>query len=181
MSGISINLLPSQFQIDQKAQKKFNTIQRISIFCLLTLIFLVSVSASLRIFQTQKNLLVQKDIEKSQERVLSLKEKEASIFVLKNRLNLIQTVLSTGGNALIYKSVLDLFPENVSITSVSVDRSGIVSLVLAAPDLPSLNATFANLTSGESFNFISKIDVENLSRSRDGSFRTTLKITTEKL
>lgn len=180
MAGISINLLPAQFKIDQKAQRKFQLVQTISIIVLLLLIFISSVSIAIRILQSKDLEVLKQEVKVSQDRVSSLKDKEASVFVLKNRLNMIGEITKapSKNNSLIYNTILSLIPPNVSISSISLDRSGTVVTSTITPDLKTLELMIESMTSKSSFEIISKIDFESLSRGRDGTYRANLKIAT---
>ena len=114
----------------------------------------------------------------SEERVLVFKDKEAELSVLKNRLSLINQVHKTkvSENSLIYRNALNYVSPEVNISSISVDRSGNVLTSIAAPDISSLEQTFSNLTSDKAFEEISQIDIDSLSRSRDGIYRANIRL-----
>lgn len=180
MSSVSINLLPKEFRIDKKAQKKFQVVQRISIVILLILIFLATTSSALRILQSQGISKLTEEAMQKEDKVSSLKENEVTLVVLKNRLSSINKVLTTSTNkALVYKQILNSFPANVTISSVSVDQSGNVNMSIIAPDVESFENVFIALTSREFFENISRIEFESLSRTREGIFRSNLKISTK--
>lgn len=177
MAGVSINLLPGEFKIDQKAQKKFRVVQGISILILLFLIFLASLSSAFRLLQLQDIKHLKKDEDEAVNKVSSLKEKEVTLVVLKNRLSTISKLLKLGpDNSQIYKQIASLIPSSVTVTSISVDQVGSVNMSIVAPDLEALNGVFVNLTSKKSFETISQVEFESLSRSRDGIYRSNLRI-----
>lgn len=178
MAGISINLIPATSRTDQKAQKKIKTVQTASIAVLLTLIFLSSLATALNIFESQRVNKINSEAKLREEKVLKFKDKEAQVSVLKNRLSLINKVnmSSKKDNSEIYRSILGYIPSSVNTPSISVDRGGIVITSLIIPDTQTLEQTLLNLTSDEAFEKITKIDIDSLSRSRDGSYRAILKI-----
>lgn len=177
MSAISINLLPAEFKIDQKTQKKFQLVQRISIAILLFLIFLASASSALKILQAQDISKLRKEATVQEDRITSFKDKEVALVVLKNRLSAINQIIKSGSdNGAVYKQVSALIPPEVVITAVSVNRSGDVSMSIIAPDLLALERVLSDLTSARAFKAISKIELESLSRGRDSVFRSNLKI-----
>lgn len=178
MAGISINLLPVQSRIDQKAQKKFRIIQTLSIVILLTLFFLASLVSALNILKSNDVSKLESEANVRETKVLEFKEKEAQLAVLKNRLSLINKInnAKATSNSDIYRSVLSLFPKDLNISSISVDRSGNVVTAFAAPDFKTLEETLTSLTSDKVLEIISQIDIDSLSRSRDGIYRANLKI-----
>lgn len=178
MAGISINLLPAQSRIDQKAQKKFQVVQTASITVLLILVFLTSLVTALHILKSQgvSNLKEQSRVKEG--KVALLKDKEAQVAILKNRLSLINKINkgSAEDNSAIYRRVLGYIPQGVKFSTISVDRSGDVVTSILAPDTKTLELVLANLTSEKAFEGISRIDIDSLSRARDGSYRAILKI-----
>ncbi|OGE38221.1 hypothetical protein A3F00_03885 [Candidatus Daviesbacteria bacterium RIFCSPHIGHO2_12_FULL_37_11] len=178
MAGININLLPVQSRIDQKVQKKFRIVQTASIATLLVLFFLASLISALNILKLKDISELKSEADLSEERVLVFKDKEAELSVLKNRLSLINQVHKTkvSENSLIYRNALNYVSPEVNISSISVDRSGNVLTSIAAPDISSLEQTFSNLTSDKAFEEISQIDIDSLSRSRDGIYRANIRL-----
>ena len=178
MAGININLLPVQSRTDQKAQKKFQVIQSSSIAILLILIFLASLVTALNILQFQNISKLKSESKLREERVALLKDKEAQVSVLKNRLTLINQINKTSikDNSRIYRSFLGYISPGVNISSVAVDRGGRVIASIVATDTLTLEQTLSNLTSDSAMKNISEIGIDSLSRARDGSYRAILKI-----
>ena len=181
MAGVSINLLPAQFRIDQKAQKKFQVVQAVSIFTLLTLILLASVTTAVRIVQNKELQGLKEEETQKEEQVLVYKEKEAALAILKNRLGLINQIVKSDSKSsrVIYKSVLTLMPPNIGISSVSLDRGGNFLTSILSPHSFTVDSLITSLTSEQGFTTISNIDLDNLSRSRDGSYRVNMRIGTQ--
>jgi len=68
----------------------------------------------------------------------------------------------------------------VNISSISVNKSGDISLLLDSPDSSSVDELISNLTTGEEAQAkIVNVAIEGLNRGRDGVFRLSLKITTK--
>lgn len=178
MAGISINLLPASSRINQKVQKKFQVVQTASITVLLILVFLTSLVTALRILQSQGVSNLKQQSKLQEEKVTLLKDKEAQVAILKNRLSLINKINkgSAEDNSVVYRRVLGYIPEGVELSTISVDRGGDVVTSILAPDTKTLEIVLANLTSDEAFEGISRIDIDSLSRARDGSYRAILKI-----
>lgn len=178
MSGITINLLPVQSRIDQKAQKKFRLIQTLSIAALLTLFFLASLSSALNILKLKDISKLNSEVGLYEEKVLTFKEKETQLYLLKNRISLISQVRKSNNtlNSEVYHNISSKIPPAVNVSSISVDRNGNVNTTIAAPDILSLEQTLQNLTSDEIFEEISAVDIDSLSRFRDGTYRANIKI-----
>lgn len=178
MSGISINLLPAQSRIDQKALRKFRIIQTSSTTFLLILIFSASLVTALNILQSQGASKLKSESGLREEKIVELKEKEIQVSVLKNRLSLINQInkLPEKDKSVVYRTVLSFIPESINISSISVDRGGSVVTSIIAPDIITLEKLISSLTQDETFDSISKIDFESLSRARDGTFRAILKV-----
>jgi len=179
--GLNINLLPAEFRVDQKSQKKFQIVQKISIAILLVLVFLASGATAFRIFQSQDITKIEDQAKQGEQRVVAKKTSEATLVVLKNRLTLINQIQkSSSNNTLVYQRISGLIPPDVTTSSLSVDRSGNMLLSIIAPNTQSLEGMLNNLTSKEAFDAISSIELQSLSRGRDGVFRSSLKITANK-
>ena len=181
MAGLTINLLPAQFRVDQKAQKKFQIIQKSSIAALMLFIFLASSITAFRILKSQEVSRLETQVKQEEEKVLSKKTSETILVVLKNRLSLINQIEKSGSNnTLIFQQISSLIPAEIQISTLSVDRSGNMAIAIVAPGTQSLERMIASLTSKEAFELISKVELESLSRGREGNFRSNLKITAGK-
>ena len=181
MTGLTINLLPAQFRVDQKAQKKFQIIQKSSIAVLMLFIFLASGATAFRILKVQDISRLEDQVKQEEEKVLSKKTGETVLVVLKNRLSLINQIEKSGANkTLIYQQISGLIPADVQISTLTVDRSGNMAIAIIAPGTQSLERMLSSLTSKEAFKLISKVELESLSRGREGIFRSNLKITAGK-
>lgn len=177
MDKVDINLLPTEVSVAQRKQAKFGRVQIISIGILFILILTASISVAFRIVQSQKQERLGEEVGILEEKVSRFKDKEATLVVLKNRITAIIQLL--GGDRLqtaMFNLITDRIPANVTITTISVDRAGNVLVSLLAPDSNSLEQTLVELTSGEAFEKISKINIESLSSGKDGVYRMNMKI-----
>lgn len=178
MSTISINLLPAQFKVAQNRPDKFKIIQTVGYLFLLVLIFFSSVTVALRIFQSQEISKLESEINLSETQVLQLKSKETALAILKNRTTIISEIIeSHSDQSDLYKKVNSLIPAAVLVSAFSLDSEGNVSLSAAIPDRASLTLLLNNLTpSSQGFK---KVEIENLSRSKDGTYRANVVIKTK--
>lgn len=175
MATININLLPFEDAIRQKKEGRFKIIQRISIFLLISLIFLATAGFITLYLQKQNINKVESQAYSAEQDVASLKDKEAALFVLKNRLVTINQLLKVPGQqADIYEMVVQNLPRSVSIASVVIDKNGNIIQSLVVPDGATLDSILDSYLAKAT-----KIDVESLSRGRDSVYRVNLKIQTK--
>lgn len=176
MEKITINLLPSEVFVRQKEKLQFNLIQKISIAILLTLMFLTSLAVTFRILQKQNVSSVQAQTDNLAALVAQGRDKEATLLLLKNKLDTIVKIQADPSKSYeIYSLVANNLPSSVTVTSLSVDKAN-VEMSITAPSAESLEELVSVLTEGEIAENFSKIEMESLSRAKDGSLRTNLQI-----
>jgi len=169
MTRISINLLPKEFTEQQVKSSKFYQIQAVGVVIILVLIFLSSLTIALRILQSNNLKTVQVQVTAAEERISGLKGREASLLILKNRLNAIDKYLGVPSKqASILRQITEQLPSTFVITSMSVSRLGEVSILGLVPD----SAILDQITSLTTY----QVSIESLNRSRDGVYRIGLKI-----
>lgn len=175
---IAINLLPIEFRAQELKSAKFYKIQTVGILTILLMIFLASLTITLRILQGQKISQIKQQLTLSEQKITSLKDTQASLFLLKNRLGTISQYLDLPSNqSQMYQLITKLLPESVSLSSISIDKSGGVLLSAIASDGNALDDLITNLTSKETNqDKISQVSVESVNRGRDGIYRISLKI-----
>lgn len=167
---ISINLLPPEITAVQLKKAKFYKVQAIGVAIILTTVFLTSLTLALRIFQSRNIVLYQTKLARAQQKILDLKDTQASLFLLKNRLATINQYLGVSSEQSSMYQLLDkLIPTSIVINAVTVNKSGEAVLLALAPDAVSLDVLMSNLT-------FSQVSVESLNRGRDGIYRVSLKI-----
>lgn len=177
MEKININLLPVEDALRQKELQRLNLIQNLSIGAMLVLIFLASATVALRVLQAQKIRAISTQAQTFEVQVEGQKVKESLIHVLKDRLNLLGQLGQLPQKQVKNYSILGgALPAQVLVSSTSIDRSGNILLSLQAPDATSLDLLLSNLTSPEVLQSFSRVEIESLSRGRDGVFRANLKI-----
>jgi len=174
----SINLLPISYKEFQKRESKFYKIQNISISLLLFLIFVTSITIALRIIQAQQINAAEGLLEQNNQKVSDLKPREASLFLLKDRLTNIDQITSLPSKQRsIYNLVSQLIPANLNLNFVSVDTNGDMLISIVAPNFASLDELLIVLTSKDkNEDSIAAVSLESFSRSRDGLYRASIKI-----
>ncbi|MBI2330341.1 hypothetical protein HYU94_03045 [Candidatus Daviesbacteria bacterium] len=160
---ISINLLPP-------------------VTVILLLVFLTSLTLALRILQSNNIVLSQVKLTKAEEKVSGLKNTQASLFLLKNRLTTIKEYFGVPSKqSSIYQLIEKLIPESVITNAITVDKSGEVVFSALIPDSVSLDLLINSLTGKESNEGkIEEISIESLNRGRDGAYRVGFKIKPKK-
>ena len=178
MIRISINLLPPEITAEEIKKARFYKTQAIGIMVILTVAFLTSLTLTLRILQSHNVTLIKMQLAQAQQRVSNLQNTEASLFLLKNRLTVIDQYLGVPSKqALMYKLLDNLIPQSVVINSITVDKTGEVALFALAPDSASLDTLMNNLTAKENNKGkIGQVSIESLNRGRDETYRINLKI-----
>lgn len=179
MTKISINLLPQEFTQAEVEKAKFYKIQAIGVGITLVMIFLASSTVALRILQSNYISQVQSKLSETEGKVVALKDRQASLVLLKNRLSTIGQNLEERSKQNNMYNLLDkLIPQSISITSLSVDKVGNAVILALVPDSNTLDSLIKGLTTRESNkDKIKGVLLENINRGRDGIFRISLKIT----
>jgi hypothetical protein len=179
--AISINLLPTETAVLRKEQARFRLVQAISTAVLLIFVLLASMLVAIRILQSKNISNVQVEATNAENKITSSKDKEASLVVLKSRLDLLTKIVSSPSKQVTsYLDVSTLIPQSVTVSSLSVDRTGSTVLTVLIPNESSLLALFNNVTSAKTLDKYAQVDIDSLSRARDGAYRANLKITQTK-
>ena len=178
MAKISINLLPPEIITREIKKSKFYKIQAVGVAIILIMIFLASLTMALRILQSQNITEVQAKLGQNEQRVSNMKDTQASLFVLKNRLTIINQYLGVPSEQVsLYKLIDKLIPDNVVISAVNINKTNEVTLLALAPDPVSLDTFVSNLTEKETNEgSFSSVSVESLNRGKDGFYRISFKI-----
>ena len=178
MSLININLLPSEFILEEIKKARFSKIQSVGIAILLLVFFLSSLIVSLRILQSQKVKQVENEISGIEQRISSAKTKEDSLVSLKDRLSVIDKYSSTQSKqAMMYSFIEEIIPSGLTVSSLTIDQFGSVYLSLNIPDAEFIDTLINALTDpGQNNNKIKEVSIENLNRGRDGVYRIALRL-----
>ncbi|MDO8576940.1 MAG: hypothetical protein Q7R82_01215 [Candidatus Daviesbacteria bacterium] len=178
MAKILINLLPSEIIVRELKKAKFYKIQLTGIVVILTMIFLASLTVALRILQSHNITEVQAQLTQTEQKVSDLKSTQASLFLLKDRLAVIDEYLGVSSKqSAVYKLLDKLIPSTIVINAITVNKADGVVLLALAPDSVSLDNLMNNLTTKEkNEGNISQVSVESLNRGKDGFYRISFKI-----
>lgn len=179
---LKINLLPAEFLASQREFQKFRKIQLISIFVLMLLVFLSSLTIGLRVFQTQRVSAAQAVLDDNSSKVSLQKPKEVQLSVLKDRLSILRKLIANPSHQLeIFNIVNTLLPSQLIVNSVSVDAAGNIQLSMLATDISLLQNFIDKLMSKElNEGKIGGVEVASLVRSREAVYRVDLKVVANK-
>lgn len=175
---ISINLLPPEIIAEQVKNAKFYKIQAVGIIVVLAMVFLTSLTVALRILQSRNISAVSAKAAQSQQRISDLKDTQAALLLLNDRLKVIEQYWGVASKqSSMYQIINKLAPSVVAVNAVTVNSAGEVILLALAPDSASLDNFVTSLTTKESNeDKISQVLIDSLNRGRDGVYRVSLKI-----
>ncbi|MDD5147263.1 MAG: hypothetical protein PHV63_01765 [Candidatus Daviesbacteria bacterium] len=178
MARILINLLPPEVMAQELKKAKFYKIQFAGIIIVLIMVFLASLTLALRILQNQSIAVIQATLAQEEQKVSDLKGTQASLFLLKNRLNGIDQYFGKSSQqSSMYKLIDKLIPVSVLVNAITIDKTGGAVVLATVPDSASLDNLVNNLTNKEvNESKISQVSVETLNRGRDGFYRIGFKI-----
>lgn len=182
MEKISIDLLPPEFAAEEAKLGKFYKIQALGISIILLMIFLSIVLVSLRILQSNLVKSAQTQASEAEGKIASQSSKQASLMLLKSRLDTIQNYLSTPSKQVeLYNLVAKLVPPTIDLSAVSVGADGTVLISALVPDVNALDRIFTDLLDKEkNKGKIAKVSIEALNRGKDGIFRVSFKVEAKK-
>ncbi len=178
MARISINLLPEGFLTQELKSSKFYKVQAIGVAIILGMSFLVSLTVALRILQSNNIVPIQARLTEAEQRVSDLKSIQASLVLLKDRLEVINQYLGIPSKQKSMYDLIDrLVPSSVLINAITIDKSGEAVILASLPDSESLDNLITSLTGSESNQeLVKEVSIESLNRARDGLYRISLKI-----
>lgn len=174
---LSINLLPLEVIRAEATASKYYKLRLASMVIVLAVIFFSSATLALRILQSHSIKSAEGSVSAAENKVSKFKGAESSLLVLKNRLVSIDQITSTPSKQRdLFNLITSLMPPSLVINSITTDRSGIVSLTLISSSGAAADDFLLSLLSEKKDQKISSVEIESLSRGRDGIYRITLKI-----
>lgn len=178
MTKLAINLLPPEFTAQQFKRERFYKIQAAGVAVILIMVFLAAMTVALRFLQSGNIAKVSARLNTTEQKVSQLKDKQASLFLLRDRLAAIDQYLGVPSpQASMYKLIDKFIPPSVSVTGLTVDKESQVILTALVTDAETLDNLISDLTnfesSGENF---SQVSIDSLTKGRDGLYRVSLKV-----
>lgn len=180
MQKIVINLLPKDYLTSQQEQAKFRKIQVMG-WTVIVVLVLVSVGTVVyRVGQEQQLKASQQTLQQARDKVTSLKNREASLTVLKNRLDDITKLLSTSRQRQVYDLLGKLILPVYKVENLTIDDKGNVQLSATIPNSSSLDLLLLTMVSPDkNQDKIAQVSVDGLSRIADGSYKLNLTLKTK--
>lgn len=178
MAHIAINLLPIEFTQEEIKNAKFYRIQAIGVGIIFIMTFLASLTIALRILQSHNITQVRNRLTLNEMKISDLKNTQATLLLLKNRLTTINQYLGISSEQTsLYNLVEKLVPPSVTISGVSISKAGDVVIVALIPDGLTLDNLVTNLSTKEkNEGKIALLSIDSLNRGRDGVYRASFKI-----
>lgn len=147
MGKIQINLLPSEVVLLEKDIEKRALAIRASV-AILVIVTILSLTA-LVIRLTQKISLTtnKHQLDLVTEKVQALKEQEGVVSILKQRVNSISGILGeTSKQEKAFKTLIDIFPKNIKLLSMSIDKTGKLDLNCETENITDLDDFFQSIS-----------------------------------
>lgn len=176
---ISLNLLPEQLKTSQKSKARFSLAKKASVTALVVMVILTSSLFAYTVFDSFKIKSASQELEQVKVEVDSYKDKEALAAVLKTRLDTINTISQTSSpQNTAFNLLTKIIPSDIRVRSLLVDKSSHATTSIESLSTGSLDNLFNKLTNPVVHDGkISKTQVESLSRSQTGIYRSELNIT----
>ncbi len=176
--SLLINLLPPEIIMMDKQAHKLNLANRFSVAMLLGLVALTSAVFGIRFFQNTTISNKNQGIVFAENKISSLKDKEGYAVFLKQRLGSIENLLKDNKKVDIFSILSSLAPVDHQLNLVTVEKNGVMVISGSTASIVSLEGFLATLQSKDKTgDLVSKIEVENLAKGRDGLYRYSLRIT----
>lgn len=178
MAKISINLLPPEIMALELREAKFYKVQFVGIVIVMVMIFLASLTVALRVLQSKNLEAVQASLAQEEQAILGLKDTQAHLLLLKNRLGVINQYYGKTSEANELYTLLDkLIPNSITVNAVTINKNGEIMISVTAPDTLILDDLITNLINpNKNKGKINQVFVDSLNRGRDGYYRVGIKI-----
>lgn len=178
MAKISINLLPQTVLLERIQSSKTNFVYKVSISILVLVIIITVGVIFLRVVQNNENNKVNSAVKLSEDKVFSFKDQEQTVFALKNRLDMISTLVGNDAKVkTIFSLIIYLTPPEVGLYDAAVDKNGTMTATFTSTSLNAVDTLLSNLSNKEkNLNLISKVNLDGISLGRDATYRFSLKI-----
>lgn len=173
----SINLLPPEVIMMDKQASKLTWANKFSVSALLVLVALTSATFGIRFFQNSAIDQDNQGLVLAQNQITDLKTKEAAAVFLTKRLDSIQALLGDNKKSDMFILISALTPVDTQLSILSVEKNGSMIISASAPTITSIENFLITLQDkNKTTDIVAKIELENLTKSRDGLYRYDLKI-----
>lgn len=176
MDKLKINLIPPEIKEKAKKAAKSAVVVRLSVGLLGVLILITAGILAVIIYQSVTVQALNSDIEKEKEALVPLKDKEAVVFFLKNRIDTINKFAATQNTQNeLFEIITGLLPEGVSLLVLQINKSDQVVLQGETNSSISLDNFFNNLTDPQTHDGkVASVSVESLNKGQTGVIRFSL-------
>lgn len=173
MDKLKINLIPPEIKEKKKKDAKRSVVNRISIALLGLLIIVTAAVLGIIVVQNTTLQRLNTDIESEKSKISGLKDKEAVIFFLKNRIDTISNFSDKNyKQGDYYELMTGLVPQGVNLLSLQIDKSDKIALNGDTVSTEALGAYLSSLTDpAKNDGLINYVAVESLSRTAAGVIR----------
>lgn len=179
MDKLRINLIPPEIKERAKRDLKRAMISRISVGLLGILILLTSVILAIVIFQGARLSALNSEIQQHKSKIESLKDKEAVMHLLKNRIDTInQFTQNKYKQGEVFDLMTSLFPSGINLSSMRIDKGSKVTVTGDTVSTASLQNLFDNFTDPKiNEGKVTGVTVESLNKNPKGDIRFDLGVT----
>ena len=180
MDKFTINLLPGEVLLQEKDRSKRSFLLKISVAFLLVVIMIAGATFLMRVTQKQQLEAANQNLDSAKAKVQSYSDRESLLVYLKQRLDNIQNLQGQQSKPVqSYYLMQALLPAGVSVSAFTLDKGNRIVISAQSSNVDSVKQFFDNLTDPTTNQKkITKVNIDSLSRTGDGSFRMDLTITT---
>jgi hypothetical protein len=178
MDKLKINLIPPEIKAQAQKEVKRLRLFKISVGLLGLLIFFTVCILSVIIYQGAVLRALDADLESEKVKIAALKDKEAVVFFLKNRIDTInQYSFGHYVQGEVYELINKLTPREISLTSLLIDDSELVSIQGNTTSTDALNTFFSNLIDPKlNEGKIVSVSVESLTKTQGSNIGFSLSV-----
>jgi hypothetical protein len=182
MSSISINLLPIEILVKRKQGSKASSVNTASIIVLVIFIIITALVFAFSLYQSSQLANVKEELTAAEERVKSLNKTEGQVFLIKQRLTLLQTLSNTDNKKkALFNIITDMVPADTKVLDATIDKKGMLAFSLRSPSLASIETLINSLNdNSKTQDLISRVDLESLSFSKSGVYSADFRVTSKK-
>lgn len=181
MEKIKINLLPPEYTTELLKQIKFDKVQAIGLASMIVVAFISSLITTFALIQAQSVKQAQARLNTVESQVNQLKDTQAQVLLLKNRLTSINKYLEVPSKqSAMYELMSKLLPGSANLGSMAIDRSGDVLASVVVSDASVVDDMFGDFLNNEkNENRIDSVLVENISLGKNSIYTLNFRIKTK--
>lgn len=178
MDKLKINLIPPEIKERAKKQQKKARVIKVSVGILVVLIVITIALIGGVVLQNGKLQSLNNELEQQRTQISQLKDNEATIFFLKNRIDTInQYDRNKYPQGEVFELMRKLIPPGINMTYLQVNKTETVSFQGDTVSSAALELFFNNLMNpAKNEGRIAGVSVDSLSKTQAGSIVFDLKI-----